>query len=146
MSAIPTLMPWIETIPLLRSQQHTLFSARRQNLYYSSPQATPIHVVGFQLVYSAPGPTAPEYWLQVCESQTPDTWSPFFYAPARAIAGFQNNGVYPVVPLPEPYLLQPFKRLQISLKIFSGSFTPGTRDSINLVGVREIGGAAQCSS
>ena len=140
------LLPWIETIPLLRVSEHTLISGRQQNLYYSSLYHEPVYLTGLQLIYTNPAPLPTSWWLMICESNFPDTWTPFFYAPSDAITGYQNEGADPVQPLPEPYLLQPGRRLQIAVMVDRGSFTIGTDDSLNLVGVRQIGGDLTCSS
>lgn len=141
------LLPWIETIPLIRAaSEHSIISARRRNLYYSSPQNSTIWLTGLQLIYSRPGPTLPEFRLQICAANVADTWSPFFFVPERAIAGYQNQGVLPIIPLPEPYQLRPYQRLQISLLVTAGSFTPSAQDALNLVGVRQQGEAQPCYS
>ena len=136
------LLPWIETIPLTRVSEHTVISARRRNLYYSSPQETIILLTGLQLIYTQPGPTFSEFSVQICAASVADTWSPFFFVPERAIAGYQNQGVLPIIPLPEPYHLRPYQRLQISVLVKYGFFTPSAQDALNLVGVRQREG--QC--
>ena len=73
-----TLLPWIETIPLLRVSEHTLISGRRQNLYYSSLYHEPVYLCGLQLIYTNPELLPASWWLMICESNVPDTWTPFF--------------------------------------------------------------------
>lgn len=122
-------VPWMETIWLPIGGRH---------LYYSTPQDTACILTGFNLVYGRTLPDDRNFDIQLSESSSPDTWTPFYFAPYRALSGYQDQGVSPVSQLPEPFLIQPFSRIQIVFRIGSGFFPTGSQNRFTLVGVREV--------
>lgn len=123
-------VPWTESIPL---------GAGGRELWYTTPQDTPIIICGFNIVFGAIPPNYRTFDIQLSESSSPDTWTPFYYAPFRALAGYQDQGVNPINPLPEPFRMASFARVQLAVKIQTGVLIPsGTKNTLTLVGVREV--------
>jgi hypothetical protein len=122
-------IPWTESIPL---------GISGRELWYTTPQDTPIIICGFNLVFSQLVPFSRSFDLQLSESSAPDTWMPFFFAPYRAVVGYQDQGVNAINPLPEPFRMRPFSRVQIALRIGTGFFVVGEKNTLTLVGVREV--------
>lgn len=124
------LVPWNESIPLGSGGRY---------LYYSTPQDTSCILCGFNLVFGAIPPNYRKFDIQLSDSSSPDTWTPFYFAPFRALAGYQDQGVSPVSQLPEPFRIRPFSRIQIAIKIQTGVLFPsGTKNTLTLVGIREV--------
>jgi len=125
-----TYVPWTESIPL---------GLGGRELWYTTPQDTPVILCGFNIVFGAIPPNYRNFDIQLSESSSPDTWTPFYYAPFRALAGYQDQGVNPINPLPEPFRMVPFSRVQLAVKIQTGVLYPvNTTSMITLVGVREV--------
>jgi hypothetical protein len=122
-------IPWMETIWLPVAGRY---------LYYSTPQDTACILTGFNLVYGRTLPSDSTFDIQMSESSSPDTWTPFYFAPYRALSGYQDQGVSPVSQLPEPFRIRPFSRVQIVFNINRGSFPIGSQNRFTLVGVREV--------
>lgn len=123
------LVPWMESIPL---------GTLGRYLYYSTPQDTVCILTGFNLVYGRTLPGDRNFDIQLSDSSSPDTWTPFYFAPYRALSGYQDQGVSPVSQLAEPFRIRPFSRIQIGFKIGSGAYPLGTENTFTLVGVREV--------
>ena len=122
-------IPWMETIWLPIAGRY---------LYYSTPQDTVCILTGFNLVYGRTLPGDRNFDIQLSDSSSPDTWTPFYFAPYRALSGYQDQGVSPVSQLPEPFRIRPFSRIQIAFKIGSGAYPAGSQNRFTLVGVREV--------
>lgn len=123
-------IPWMETI--------WLPVAGTRVLYYSTPQDTACILTGFNLVYGRTLPYDSTFDIQMSESSTPDTWTPFYFAPYRALSGYQDQGVSPVSQLPEPFRIRPFSRIQIVFNINRNFYPAGSQSRFTLVGVREV--------
>jgi hypothetical protein len=122
-------VPWLETIWLPISGRQ---------LYYSTPQETTCILTGFNLVYGQTLPFDSTFDIQMSDSTSPDTWTPFYFAPYRALSGYQDQGVSPVSQLPEPFRIRPFSRIQIVFNINRETFPIGSQNRFTLVGVREV--------
>ena len=131
------LIPFFESIPLGTKSRGAAIPGR--SLYYSTTQEEIVTLTGFHLVLSYVE-TLPQLDLALCESRTPDIWTPFFMAPVEAVAGLNTGGVEIVRQLPAPYVIQPGRRIQIALQVPSGYLIPGgnPRDTFTLVGVRDL--------
>ena len=124
-----TYVPWMESIPLGGGGRY---------LYYSTPQDTVVILTGFNLVYGRTLPFDRTFDIQLSDSSSPDTWTPFYFAPYRALSGYQDQGVSPVSQLPEPFRIRPFSRVQIVFNINRNLFPTGSQNRFTLVGVREV--------
>lgn len=134
-----SLIPWFESIPLGTASRRAAIPGR--SLWYSTPVDEAVNLTGFHIVISYTG-TLPRFTVQLCESRTPDIWSPFYSTPIEAIAGVDTGSVSPVRMLPAPYVISPGKRIQISLTVPTGYIIPGGNpaDTLTLVGVRDLQG------
>lgn len=138
---IASLIPWFESIPLGTSAVRRAISGR--SLWYSTPVDEAVNLLGFHIVISYTG-ALPRFTVQLCESRTPDIWSPFYSTPIEAVAGIDTGSVSPVRMLPAPYVISPSKRIQIALTVPTGYIIPGGNpaDTLTLVGVRDLRGGA----
>ena len=136
-----SLIPWFESIPLGAKSVRAAIAGR--SLWYSTPVDEAINLIGFHIIISYIG-TLPKFTVQLCESRTPDIWSPFYSTPIEAVAGIDTGSVSPVRMLPAPYVIAPGKRIQIAMTVPSGYLRPGGNpaDTLTLVGVRDLQGGA----
>lgn len=135
------LIPWFESIPLGTKTVRRAISGR--TLWYSTPVDEAVNLMGFHIVISYTG-SLPLFTVQLCESRTPDIWSPFYSTPIEAIAGIDTGGASPVRMLPAPYVISPGRRIQIAMTVPTGYVIPGgnPQDTLTLVGVRDLKGGA----
>ena len=136
---IASLIPWFESIPLGTASRRAAIPGR--TLWYTTPVDEVVNLFGFHVVISYTG-TLPRFVLQLCESRTPDIWSPFYSTPIEAVAGIDTGSVSPVRMLPAPYVIAPGRRIQIALTVPTGYIIPGGNpaDTLTLVGARDLQG------
>lgn len=142
------IIPWFETIPVGTTPVSGGFvmASSRRYLYYSTPVKEPVVLIGFHASFQQAG--AREITIQLCDSKLPDIWTPFYQTPQFAIAGDATAGAadaFPVLPLPEPYLILPGHRIQLVLRP-NASAILNTPDRITLVGVRDLREGVFCSN
>lgn len=146
--ATAQLVPWYETIPVGTTPVSGGFvmASSRRYLYYSTPVKEPVILIGLHASFQQA--SARQITIQLCDSNRPDIWTPFYQTPQFAIAGDTTAGAsdaLPILPLPEPYLILPGHRIQLVLRP-NASAILNTPDRITLAGVRDLRKEVWCSS
>jgi len=149
----PTLIPWYETIPCGATAVAggVYMAALKRFLYYTTPQPEPVILFGLTATFDERATR--EITVQLCDSKLPDVWTPFYKSPDYAVFGGASpafggwDTVMLVLPLPEPYVIQPGHRIQILLEPNAAAILTNP-DYITLVGVRDLRGrgGAPCFS
>lgn len=125
--------PWFESITMGTRVVPRLPQLKRA-IYYSSPQDDTLILYGLHAVFQ--NRATKNITIQLAESNLPDVWTPFYQVPNYAAVG-TGAGVWPVLPLPTPYVIQPGRRIQILLYRNQNAIDPTEVEQITLVGVRD---------
>lgn len=148
MAETPKIFPWFETIPVGDTSVPGGFVMAQgiRYLYYSTPLPEPVLLIGFNAKFQSR--SLRDITVQLCDMTLPDVWTPFYQTPNYAVFGDATTGAadaYPVLPLPEPYLIKPAARIQLVLRAGNSAIL-STPDVITLVGIRDFRGGNECSN
>lgn len=145
---INSFIPWYESIPVGTTPVNggTVMALSVRYLYYSTPVVEPILLTGFHASFQ--DPTTRQITIQLCDSNVADVWTPFYQTSQFAIAGDTTASLadaLPILPLPEPYLINPGHRIQIVLRPNAAAVL-NTPDVFTLAGVRDMREGVICSN
>ena len=143
-----SFVPWYESIPVGTTPVSggTVMALSQRYLYYTTPVIEPILLIGLHASFQSA--STRQITIQLCDSNLPDVWTPFYQTPSFAIAGDTTASLadaLPILPLPEPYLIQPGHRIQIVLRPTVTAIL-NTPDRLTLAGLRDVRKAVECSN
>jgi hypothetical protein len=129
-------VPYYDTIPVGIPQGPTTqardLRPSTQYTFYSTPVPDPIEIWG--IAWHAPD-SFDQVRVQITDQNQKGIWMPLISTPMTAIGGISTQAD-PILMLSEPYLLQPFKKLQVFLTKVGDNDIQNT--AITFCGVRLV--------